>query len=72
MGIAAILLISIVSILNKRKQYISLGHSYKAQAKQHVEVDKLNHQLINGNGKKSYKRSVVHIKDEDKILSMLE
>ena len=71
LGIGAILLISIVSFLNIRKQYKSLGYSYKSLVKKHVEVDNLNNRLMNEQKKKEMKRSMVHIKDEEKILAHL-
>jgi YesN/AraC family two-component response regulator len=71
MGIAAILLISIVAFLNSKKQYKNLNYSYKTLVKKHVEVDSLNNQLIKEKSKKEIKRSNVFIKDEDKILEKL-
>jgi len=72
MGIIAVLLISIVAYLNIRRQYKTLGLSYKSLVKKHIEVDNLNHQLLKEEKKKESKRSGFHIKNEDKILEKMK
>ncbi len=71
MGIAAILLISFVAFLNSKIQYKNLNYSYKNLVKKHVEVDKLNNQLLKEKKKKEIRKSGVFIKDEDEILENL-